>query len=425
MSTGWTTVDEYQAVAGRQAIPRDVEIDSDGVAYVTGDASDGIARLGALRVRAPGATEWSTSTFRLDAAGQMESSFWGAEVVEWTDAAGIRHKDLYAAGQGSDSSGERWWVVAKSPEKGGTWETVDKYKLPGSTGSAEPREIAVAADGDLYVAGTAYDASGVSHSIVRRLDASASQPQWSTVDDVVLRSGNHTRGAGVVSTASGVYVLGSGIVPATTRNGSATRSWFVRRSSDGGNTWSTCDLFNAGGTVPLAMSIAADGAGNLFAVGGGTTSTKSGSYEHWVVRKANPDGTGWATVDSSPRGGSATDVATGPGGEVYVVGWTSGSDKTSTSHFITRRSADGGATWQTSDDYVGPGQTSTGSSAGNAVAVDADGNVIAAGNARASSSTGSRWMVRELKVVAPTTVFSNTAVTTADDSTPITTQILA
>jgi len=65
----------------------------------------------------------------------------------------------------------------------------------------------------------------------------------------------------------------------------------VRKSSNGGNSWSTVDTFQLStGYGSWASAFVADSNGNLFAAG------VSGG--NWIVRE-NPGGTGtWQTVDN-------------------------------------------------------------------------------------------------------------------------------
>jgi hypothetical protein len=68
-------------------------------------------------------------------------------------------------------------------------------------------------------------------------------------------------------------------------------------------------------------------------------------------------------------------------GRVFVTGsYTIGSGTTSTQHWITRASVDGGVTWTTTDDLVGFGMSA---------ASDAVGNVFIGGRALGDSTTPS------------------------------------
>ena len=68
-------------------------------------------------------------------------------------------------------------------------------------------------------------------------------------------------------------------------------------------------------------------------------------------------------------------------GRVFVTGsYTIGSGTTSTQHWTTRASADGGVTWTTTDDLVGFGMSATS---------DAAGNVYIGGRALGDSTTPS------------------------------------
>jgi hypothetical protein len=61
----------------------------------------------------------------------------------------------------------------------------------------------------------------------------------------------------------------------------ADQQWYVRRSLNGGVTWSTVDTYLGGS----ARGIGADGAGNVYVVGS--------NAGHWIVRRSNNGGGSW------------------------------------------------------------------------------------------------------------------------------------
>jgi len=149
--------------------------------------------------------------------------------------------------------------------------------------------------------------------------------------------------------------------------------WFVRRSIDGGLTWSKVDDFT-GGYRALAHALTTDSAGNVFVVG------ESGA---WVVRKgtANPDQSmTWSSVDTVS--GAAEGVFVHPTAGIFVAGNSSGG-------WTVRRSLDGGATWTTVDSYAG--------SVANGVGADAAGNlyVVGSGQQGIKKIVYTHWIVRK------------------------------
>ena len=441
MSTTWTTADDFADAPGQESGAFDVATDAEGNTYVAGFSTDGNgANRGTVRRRAAGAADWTTSVYNFSAGGT--TTFRDLAVVEWTDAAGAPHKDLYAVGQGKEAGAANgWWVAAKSSDDGATWTTVDQYKLAGSTQPATPMEVTSDAAGNLYVAGYAKDESLIAASQGRYIDhwvvrKSTDHGQtWTTVDDFALQSGYRAAAQDMIVTASGVFVVGRGDVSA--KGGGVSQHWVVRKSNNGGASWGTVENFQYGGSA-WANGISADPQGNLYVAGYGINKNRG----YWVVRKAGATGTTWASVDawqlsSSYRGGWAPEalgVAAGAGGSVYVTGRAPADD--GTLRFITRNTTNGGSTWQTSDNYA----LSTGynvQNVGYGVAVDRWGSVIVAGLSTSQLVSGSttsflrHWTVRELKSeTAPTTpvqqpVFSDVRATADAESDPITDQILA
>jgi hypothetical protein len=160
----------------------------------------------------------------------------------------------------------------------------------------------------------------------RSLNGGAS---WSTVDSYLGGGAND-----IGTDASGnIYVVGSN-----------ADHWIVRKSSNGGASWSIADDF-----LPLspprltssaaALGFAASASGNLFAVGLTRPSATSIDDAKWVVRES-VGGTGsWQTVDTfqyvSGQIAVAESVVADNVGNVYVGGW--GTDATVTGHWLVRK----------------------------------------------------------------------------------------
>jgi hypothetical protein len=122
--------------------------------------------------------------------------------------------------------------------------------------------------------------------------------------------------------------------------GKAGSHWLVRKSSNGGASWTTVDDYQVCVTVTnsikpfrttttcydaAATGFAADSNGNLFAVG----YSASANGNQWIVRE-NPGGnTYWRTVDtfqaSGNTGSQAFSICAGTAGDVYVAGTAHGS----------------------------------------------------------------------------------------------------
>jgi hypothetical protein len=161
--------------------------------------------------------------------------------------------------------------------------------------------------------------------------------------------------------------------------------FYIRRSLDGGATWSTIEASPTAST----KSIGADASSNLYAAG-----QNSG---HWTVRKSINGGATWTPIDdfqqcvtTSTRplrtqcySASAQGVASDAFGNLFVAGYSGGFQG------VVRASAGGTGPWQTVDTFSYPNGASA-----EAVVADAIGNVFVAGNG--SGVGGSHWLVRKL-----------------------------
>jgi hypothetical protein len=280
-----------------------------------------------------------------------------------------------------------YWYVRRSSNSGVTWSTVDLYQYAAGQ-YIDATGFAADDSGNVYVVGWGRDAgtkrnpSGNLHWLVRRSTDGGNT--WAVVDDLLETSGAHA--AGFVPGA-GVFVVG---VPYP----GSSSSWLVRRSLTGAQgTWSTVDGPIAGGA---AQGVCSDSQGNIYVVGAQfiTTATKPRitGYNAWVVRKSSDGGNTWTTVDSfnyaNTQSASANGVARNAAGTVVAVGYAS--DAQGISHWIVRALASSGV-WETLDDYqLSPGHRATSTT----VTSDATGNLLVTGNA--TDSSGQHWIVRRL-----------------------------
>ena len=187
----------------------------------------------------------------------------------------------------------------------------------------------------------------------------------------------------LAATADGLYAVG--FVPSTQTEPSR---WLVRRSIDGGATWTTSDDYiYPGGPVldrNLSHAVAADAHGGVYVVGAGSAA----DGPRCMVRKTTDRGATWETVDEV-----AADHV--DGAKCYDV-WSDGDTAFTIGRlgdrWMVRRSQDLGATWDTVDldvpdtDHAKPLD----------VIGDRDGSVIATGYATIGSTT--HWLIRRAAV---------------------------
>ena len=140
------------------------------------------------------------------------------------------------------------WTVRKSVNAGQTWSVVDQYAYPTPSGTTvynEPAAVVGDLSGNIFVAGTAREYTVIGYT---------------RNHTPIYRPDNH---------------------------------WLVRKSSNGGATWSNSDDFQL--MVPgatLAHAMGTDLAGNVYVVGEAFDSTAN----HALIR-TNAGGA-WATVDN-------------------------------------------------------------------------------------------------------------------------------
>ncbi len=311
----------------------------------------------------------------------------GANKINGATAITAMGADLFVGGYGEDTVGSsnRHWVVRKSSDGGATWTTVDDYEYPGSTDAYHNLGSLVAMGTNLYAAGLASD--GVYRWVVRKsTDAGVT---WTTVDDYRLATG--TAAYAMSMTVSGSTLLVAGVAYDTA--GVSNGHWVVRRSTDEGTTWATVDDYvYAADKSSAATGIVADGS-TVYAVGSGGIASE---MTHWVTRKSSDGGSTWVTVNDFDYSIGAVGIAPGEtaptavavaGSTVYAVGsWNS-------SHWLVRKSTDSGDTWTTVDDYqYMPSTAYGGNSVVSIVAVGS--TVYVLGEGTESPGTAQHWLLR-------------------------------
>jgi hypothetical protein len=289
-------------------------------------------------------------------------------------------------------------IAAQTNLPAQTWQTVLDYQfIAGATSGAEC--IAADALGNVFVGGLGYPATGLSSGLVLKTDTS--EATWYLSDNSnpsPPQTGSSV--SGLAFGANGNLYSAGTLWNLCTKTSCPGSFWYVRKSPDRGVTWATVDLFqSAAGKSAGSGSVAGDSLGNVF-VSGGANDGNGGS--HWLVRKSADGGENWASVDDlSP--GRSYGVSSVPGVGLFAVGSLSsttsgkGNQSTTTRYWMVRRSVDGGAHWTTVDAYQPP--AGYGADA-FAVASDAQGKVHVAGRTTilvGSGRTASavvQWLVR-------------------------------
>jgi len=361
----WQTVDDFQYAADRSAQAWALAKDPLGNIYVAGIGNDVAGDHALVMKSSDGGSTWST--LPVDDFTGVGNGAWYSGIT--SDSAG----SLFAAGGYADeSAGTYHWLVRRSQDVGITWQTIDDVTGESTTA------IATDGTGNIYVAGY-----GSGYWIVRKGTPDSSSPvgmSWQTVDTY---AGAVARSVFCHPTA-GVFAVGG------------ANPWTVRRSQNGGSSWTTVDTFvpkNA--TYALANGICADLSGNLYVVGRYQLNTTH-AYR-WLTRKSTNGGNSWTTVDDFlPKGAGSSAIANGVGvdasGNVFVVGRARGQGFTS-SDWCVRLSAAGTGAWLTVDAFQYFPQT-YGSSEALAVVGDASGHVLVTGYGTDANNV-QHWLVRK------------------------------
>lgn len=378
----WTTVDDFKPGTGFA-----ITSDAQGNIYAAGSGTDaqGVGHATVMK-SADGGVSWKiVEDFNLRSLG---TGFFAIG----TDDAG----NVYAVGDGmtvNNSKGQSgYWIVRKSSDQGMTWSTVDQFALPGGTYSLGiARGFGKDTLGNIYVVGMAQvtqNGANSSYWIVRKSSDRGST--WTTVDNFHYGLSFGSEARAVICTPSGIFVSGGGQKPYL-KSGALDR-WLVRRSTNGGATWTTVDEYSYlqnQTCSTFSRAITADPAGNIYVFGNGAIINSQGvsSPLHWLVRKSADNGATWSLVDdfqyqngtSAPNAGGVDAF-----GNIYAVG------AGAVTHWLVRAGGPGGTAWSLVDDF----KYSTGNyaSTGMGFAATPGGSLFAIGIGVAAD--GRHWIAR-------------------------------
>jgi hypothetical protein len=347
----WHTVDDFQYVPGAGSVAQVMTKDPAGNLYAAGYvfANDGGTHA-LIGKSSDGGTNWSVIDDFTNGDPYPGYEYYGITA----DAAGR----LYAVGDDFWGTNPGGWFVRGSHDGGLTWSTLDAFTLGGGS-SSTAYGVATDSAGNVYVVGDAGGSWTVRKGTLNRSGGLS----WATVD----KFAPGRSAAGVVCLPTGIFVLG---------NGFGGGPWYVRRSVNGGATWTTVNTYRTG-LYPSA--IGADASGNLYVVGG----VGAG----WTVRKGGKGGTSWTTVDNfipSVGWAAAFGFAADSHGNLFVVGITA--DASWIRRWMVRENPGGVGSWRTVDIFQYPG----GDTEAYGAVADNLGHVFVAG-----FEGGSSWLVRK------------------------------
>jgi hypothetical protein len=287
-------------------------------------------------------------------------------------------RNLYSVGTLWGTSSYSWYV-RKSSDSVASWSTVDLFQYALGKGAGA---LAATSDlsGNVYVSGVAADASGNSHWIVRK--STNGGQTWTVADDLIADS------ARSIAFVPGLGLFAAGIGPGTK---TSSGPWTVRRSVDTGATWTTVDSYQPPkGHTSNAWGVSSDGQGRVYVVGRQTVVVGRSATLQWTVRGSSDGGNTWSTVDAfsytAGKNSWARAVGRDSAGNMVVIG--SALDAQGIDHWLVRRLSQVG--WQTVDDF----RLALGSNAqAYGTVADAAGNLLVTGYANDGTGIG-HWVVR-------------------------------
>jgi hypothetical protein len=288
--TTWTTVDDYQpgpilALGAITASPQ-------GDVYAFGLEGDQANTMDVIRNSRDGGKSWQVVEDISDYLGSTCS----AAAVSPSGA-------VYAA----YISPELTSAIVESTDHGKTWTTVD------SSGTAWFPGLSFDASGTLIEAG-AFEPQGQSPSwFVRQRSSDAAA--WTTLD--MGTSWGRAQACSIGPTGA-LYAAGE---METNEDAGIADQWTVRRQKTPGSAWETIDAFG----VPMqqitkAMGVYEDGAGSLIAVGAIAGPLGFGSPPITAaVRRSDDGGATWTTTDMFPNSSDNMTLTADRQGNLYFA----------------------------------------------------------------------------------------------------------
>jgi hypothetical protein len=388
----WQNADLFQGAPGLSASATDIGTATDGstlfsVGWTALDAAGNSTAI--VRKSANSGLTWTTVD------NYTEPSWSSAGYRGF--GAGV-DGSLFACGELWDGATQsKIWMVRQGAADGTSWATVDAYQaVPDAWASCGDVKVNPYT-GDVYAVGNGNTGGGNTtpfNWVVRKRAAGAAN--FTTVDVVPATPFGDARAVAFHPTA-GVLVVGR-------LGDGASQRWTVRRSPTGQpGTWTTVDAFQeAPGAYSWARGIAVNPSGVIYVCGKAIQPLKKGpvkTVNNWVVRRSLNGGTTWTTVDQfgaepAPFGaGNTTAVAItlSPSGKVFVTGNSAAPAR----HLVRKGTTapNGTMTWVTSDDFqLVSGQNSE----GQGITSDAAGNIFSAGLGEVDSTGLSYFLTRKL-----------------------------
>lgn len=235
----------------------------------------------------------------------------------WVSGAASTSKAVFIVGEsepGGDGGDSRW-ITRRSRDRGNTWTTVDTYTThPDQQFGA----IGIAADarnGHVYAVGGAQSqTSAVEWQpwVVRK--STNDGDTWKNVDNFNLAR-NFVGPRAIAIDGEGVIYVAGTTVEFNEDFGEAGRHGVLRRSADGGATWTTQHFHE----FEFLSAVAASENGTVF-VSGAKIAPPVGGHVPWLIKTSTTGTGGWTLAKELPEGFNIKGLRTHSDGRVIAFG---------------------------------------------------------------------------------------------------------
>jgi uncharacterized delta-60 repeat protein len=342
-----------------------IAYDGDGNVYVAGQTnSQGAGASDALLVKydATGAIQWQRSL-----GGSSSDVSLGVA----TDSSG----NVYAVGQTfSQGAGSGDFLLFKHNSNG----VIQWQRSLGGGGNDSGANVSVDASGNVYVVGWGDSQGAGDNDVFVAKYNSSGVIQW----QLSLGGANNDQGRGVaVDTSGNVYVAGQ-----TNSQGAGQNDVLIAKYNTSGTIQWQRTLGGSGSDIGRSISV--DASGNVYVAG--QTNSQGAGGDDVLIAKYNTSGTiQWQRTLGGTSFDDAFGISVDAAGDVYVTGRTASQGAGGDDVLIAKYNTSGTIQWQRS---LG----GSGADTGNAIAIDAKGNLYITGKTDSQGAGGNDVLIAKL-----------------------------
>ena len=363
----WTA--KYSGTGNNVDLPTAMTMDATGNIYVTGQTmlTGGAQAIGTVKYNSEGVQQWIATYAGTDANNEM-----GKSVA--VDASG----NVYVTGF-SATTGAALDIATVKYNSAGVQQWAVRYNGAGNAFD-EGTKVSVDASGNVYVFGHATSAATGIDLVTIKYNSAGVQ-QWLTTYNGTNNS-EEVSASMSIDASGNIYVLGKTRVDVF-----STAFVTIKYNNSGVQQWAKI-YAGPGNSEDTPTSLVLDAAGNVYSAG--TTYGAGPQMDYTVVKYNNAGDQQWVARYNGPEnlGDQATAVAVDASGNVYVTGFSESA--TTMNDIVTIKYNSAGAQ-QWLQRYNGADNLSDN---GNAIAVDASGNVYITGYTVSTASSSDYLTIR-------------------------------